>query len=143
MKSIKIALIILTFAASGGIFAQAQNIMWVLPSMETASGDNANYEASGKLGKSDNTKSETDDFTPSTDYSISNHGICSITFSLVKPGFVNIKIYDEKGNVVDELARSTFGAGTHEVKWNSSKFSAGSYYYSLITGEYSKTKKIK
>jgi flagellar hook assembly protein FlgD len=143
MKSIKTALIILTLAASCGIFAQAKNNMWVIPSMETAFSETTNYEASGKLGHSEDTKSETDDFTPSTDYSISNKSICSITFSLVKPGFVNIKIYDEKGNVIDELARSSFGAGSHEVKWNSSKFSAGSFYYSLITEEYSKTKKIK
>ncbi|HMQ78206.1 MAG TPA: T9SS type A sorting domain-containing protein [Ignavibacteria bacterium] len=83
------------------------------------------------------------DFTSAGDYYNSQSNLSVISFTLTKPGFVNIKIYDQKGNTIDELARSSFGKGAHEVKWNSSKMQEGSYYYSIITEEFSVTKKIK
>ena len=66
-----------------------------------------------------------------------------INFSLSKPGYVNIKIYNEFGKTVDELAKSTFGEGEHRVKWNSGIFPQGTYYYSVVTSEFSEIKKIK
>lgn len=73
---------------------------------------------------------------------VSNNSV-SIMFNLEKAGFVNIKIYDETGKVIDELARSSFGSGSHELTWNASKFPKGNYYCSVITEEYSQTKKLK
>jgi len=67
----------------------------------------------------------------------------SIRFRLLHPGFVSIKIYDNSGKTIDEIARSSFVAGNHEVKWNRSKFSKRIYYYSIVSAEFSKTEKIK
>lgn len=83
-----------------------------------------------------------EDFTPSFDYFNSALGKTNITFELKKPGYVNIRIYDAAGNTVDELMKSTFGAGRHEITWNSSMFPSGKYYYSIITSEFSITKKL-
>lgn len=83
-----------------------------------------------------------EDFTPSYDYYNSARGKSNITFELKKPGYINIRIYDDEGNKVDELMKSTFGAGSHEIVWNSSKFPSGKYYYSIITSEFSVTKKL-
>lgn len=83
------------------------------------------------------------DFTPAYDHENTLAGICVITFKLNDPGFVNIKIYDEFGNTLDEIARSSFSAGLHTVKWNRTKFSSRVIYYSIITKEFSETRKIK
>lgn len=82
-------------------------------------------------------------FLPSDDYNNSYSETTVIKFYLSQPGFVNIKIYDNKGNTIEEIARSSFSSGVHEVVWNKSKFPKNSYYYSIITGDYSETKKIQ
>lgn len=89
------------------------------------------------------TKINPSDFTPAADFYVSNTFMKAVTFKLTKPGFVSIKIYDDKGNTIDELARSSFSEGEHVIKWNSEKLPAGNYYYSVITGEYSITRKLK
>lgn len=140
MKFTKKAVITLIFFISAAAYSQNQvNTVWESPSYE------AGYKmASGmtNINSAIETGSQSD-FTPALDYKISEEGLMVITFTLTKTGFVNIKIYDEKGNTVDEIKRSSFTAGEHEIKWNSSKFTNGSYYCSVITGEFSKTKKIK
>lgn len=83
-----------------------------------------------------------EDFSPSYDFRNSAGERSNITFMLRKPGYVNIRIYDAAGKTVDELLTSTFGAGSHEIVWDPSKFPSGKYYYSLITSEYSITKQL-
>lgn len=143
MNFIKKATSALIFLAATMAYSQnAQDIVWEKPTLESGS-----YTASGISGSNDKYSAKENesstDFTPAAEYNNSFSSLSIITFSLDKPGFVNIRIYDEKGNTVDEIARSSFGAGEHELKWNSSKFGAGSYYCSIITGEFSTTKKIK
>jgi hypothetical protein len=143
MNFIKKATSALIFLTATLTYSQnAQDIVWERPTLESGS-----YTASGISGSNDKYSAKenesTTDFTPAYDYKNSLNSLSIITFSLNKPGFVNIRIYDEKGNTVDEIARSSFGAGKHELKWNSSKFGASSFYCSIITGEFSTTKKIK
>lgn len=132
-----------TFFAIISINSQTvNNFKWELPSYEIkfrgTIGSNNSYDENKITVNNSNS-----DFTPSMDFYNTRSSLTIITFTLTKPGFVNIKIYDEKGNTIDELARSSFSEGDHEVKWNNSKFSSGSFYYSIITGEYSITKKLK
>lgn len=79
---------------------------------------------------------------PADDIKNNLNEISTISFNLNSPGFVSIKIYDSKGKTIDEIAKSSFGAGEHEVKWNGSKFPKGSYYCSVVTSEYSTTKRL-
>lgn len=119
-----------------------KNMIWEVPSYEMKfQGTMGSNKLPGEESNIENISKA--DFTPAGDFYYSQLSLSVISFSLTKPGFVNIKIYDEKGNTIDELARSSFGEGDHEVKWNRTKFSAGSYYCSIITGEYSITRKIK
>jgi len=133
--------LILAFLVSFPIYSQSvKDVNWEKPSYEV--------ESRGSMGSSGMTNKKipsenSSDFTPAGDFYNSQVNLSVISFTLTKPGFVSIKIYDEKGNTIDELARSSFGKGINEVKWNSAKFQTGSYYYSVITGEYSITKKIK
>lgn len=86
--------------------------------------------------------SEKKNFMPHDDFVNTSGSLQTIEFTLQYPGFVSIKIYDEKGNTIDELARSSFGSGSHEVKWNQEKVKTVGYFYSVVTSEFSETKKL-
>lgn len=136
------ALLFTFFAIFSSRSQSVNDINWERPSYEKLP---KGIMASGDLTEKNTgvEKNSNSDFTPAGDFYNSQKSLSVISIVLTKPGFVNIKIYDEKGNTVDELARSSFGKGEHKVNWNSSKFPAGTYYYSVITSEYSITKKIK
>lgn len=140
MKFKLTASLFFTFMAVFSISSQSVNdVNGGVPSYELKS---RGTMGSNKLSeeKVNTEKNINSDFTSAGDYYNSQSSLNVISFTLTRPGFVNIKIYDEKGNTIDELARSSFSEGDHVVKWNSSKFSAGTFYYSIITGEYSITK---
>lgn len=133
--SIQIALFSLVFLVlftASNIYSQETNKIKKIyfPSVEK-------YSGSGE------SETGAKDFLPSTEYSDQVNKQTHISFTLSKPGYVNIKIYNADGNTVDELARSTFSEGSHEVVWNSNKFPDGTYYYSVISSEFSEIKKIK
>ena len=113
-----------------GIFSvnsqSVNNVIWETPSYEM------NFRGTTGSNKSPGEKSTPIlysgfDFTSAGDYYNSQSSLSVISFTLTKPGFVNIKIYDEKGNTIDELARSSFGKGAHLVKCNRTKVKVGSY----------------
>lgn len=139
MKSATIISLLFFFLVISANSQTFKDVEWIKPSYEI------NYNGSIASGKQpeENKNINNSEFTPAGDYYNSYADINIISFSLNKPGFVNIKIYDDKGNTVDEISRSSFGAGTHEIKWNNSKFKNGTYYCSIITSEFSTTKKIK
>lgn len=119
-----------------------KDMKWELPSCEIKlTGSMGSGSLPGEIGEKVTERNS--DFTSAGDFYNSLNTNNVIEFKLTKPGFVNIKIYDVKGNTIDELARSSFSKGDHKVTWNSSKFSEGTFYYSVITGEYSITKKLK
>lgn len=59
----------------------------------------------------------------------------NITFSLEKANDVIIKVYDNLGKVVEELANERFDAGSHVVTFDGSELSTGTYYYQLIVND--------
>jgi len=66
----------------------------------------------------------------------------AISFTLVKPGNVTVDIFNSAGQKVDTIVNTTMTAGSHSVTWNASKFSAGVYFYTVKSGEFSKTMKM-
>ncbi len=66
----------------------------------------------------------------------------SISFSLPKSDFVNIKIYDILGNQVDQVTNKFYDIGNHIVSWNGQNFSAGLYFYVLETSNQHISKKM-
>jgi len=68
--------------------------------------------------------------------------ITQIHYELHTPGFVSLKVYDILGNVVETLVEKIEYAGLHSVEWGGTNFSSGIYFYRLITGEFSETKKM-
>jgi flagellar hook assembly protein FlgD len=66
----------------------------------------------------------------------------TINFSLVKAGKVTVEIFNAAGQKVDTLINTSMNAGPHSVTWNASKFSGGVYFYTVKSGETSRTMKM-
>jgi hypothetical protein len=65
-----------------------------------------------------------------------------IDFILPAAGDVKIEIYNLRGQLVETLIDDQLSAGRHTASWNASDHSSGVYFYRLIAGEKSVTKKM-
>jgi flagellar hook assembly protein FlgD len=66
----------------------------------------------------------------------------SISFTLAKAGRVTIDIYNAAGQKIETVVNASMNAGSHSVAWNASKYSAGVYFYTVRSGDFSKTMKM-
>ncbi len=65
-----------------------------------------------------------------------------INYQLPASNFASLKIYDVLGNKVATLVNEKQNSGTYSVDWNASNYSGGVYFYKLIAGEFTQTKKM-
>ncbi len=63
-------------------------------------------------------------------------------FQMPKSGNVKLTIYDITGKEVEVMLNEHLQAGTYEVDWNAAEYSSGVYFYSLITNEFTQTRKM-
>ncbi|MFZ4590732.1 MAG: T9SS type A sorting domain-containing protein [Ignavibacteria bacterium] len=66
----------------------------------------------------------------------------NVKFSIVKSGDVKIVVYDVMGREVQTLLNERLNAGTYEVKFDGSGLTSGVYFYRMVTGEFTKTKRM-
>jgi photosystem II stability/assembly factor-like uncharacterized protein len=66
----------------------------------------------------------------------------NIVFDLAKYGNVRLEIYNVNGRKIDNLINGNMNAGHYSVQWDASAYSSGVYFYKLISGEFSETKKM-
>lgn len=66
----------------------------------------------------------------------------TIKFSLERPEFVNIKVYNILGKVVAEVANGDYLEGVHSINFNGDGLSSGQYFYRISTKRFTKTKKM-
>ena len=66
----------------------------------------------------------------------------TISFSLVDAGDVSVDVFNVAGQKVDTVANGFMDAGSHSVVWDASGFSAGVYFYTVKSGDFSKTLKM-
>jgi len=66
----------------------------------------------------------------------------NIRYRLLNTGDVKLSVYDILGNEVSTLVNEKQKAGTHEITFNAGIISSGIYFYRLIAGKYSETKKM-
>ena len=66
----------------------------------------------------------------------------TIEFSVPKKDNVKIVIYDAIGKAVSTVVNSQLEPGSYKVNFESNNLASGIYYYSLISGEFSITKKM-
>jgi hypothetical protein len=55
---------------------------------------------------------------------------------------VRLRVFDALGQEVATLVDETHMSGEYTVSWRAATFPSGVYFYSLIAGNYSQTKKM-
>lgn len=66
----------------------------------------------------------------------------TISFNLPNAEFTSLKVYDILGKQVAVLCEEELVSGNHSIIWDASNNSSGIYFYKLISGNYSETKKM-
>jgi len=66
----------------------------------------------------------------------------TINFTTAQAGNVSVTIYNIAGQKIDTLHEGFLSAGSHMLTWDASNFSAGVYFYTVTTGDFSKTLKM-
>ena len=66
----------------------------------------------------------------------------TIGFTLANAGNVNIDVFNVAGQKVDTLVNDFMEAGSNSVVWDASEFSAGVYFYTVKSGNFTKTLKM-
>lgn len=68
--------------------------------------------------------------------------VTKFRFDIKRSGNVKINIFDIGGKAVKELLNSNMEAGTFEVDWNAAEYPSGVYFYRLVSGDFTDTKKM-
>jgi len=66
----------------------------------------------------------------------------TISFSIPADGHVTVDIYNVAGQKVESLVNDFMNTGKHSVVWDVSGFSAGMYFYTVKSGDFTKTMKM-
>ncbi len=67
--------------------------------------------------------------------------VTTISYKLPKSEFVNLSIYNTRGQLVETLINRQIQSGYHFVKWDGSNVGSGVYFYRISAGDYSATGK--
>jgi len=66
----------------------------------------------------------------------------TISFTLAEAGNISVEVYNVAGQKVDTIVNEFMDSGKHSIVWDSNGFSAGVYFYTVKSGDYSKTMKM-
>ncbi len=66
----------------------------------------------------------------------------TIEYSIPEASFVVLKIYDILGGEVASLVKENKSSGKHSVKFNASNLPSGIYFYRIVSGNFTATKKL-
>lgn len=65
-----------------------------------------------------------------------------IGFTLQRSGFTSLKVYDTLGKEIATPVYEQMNAGTYEERFDGGRLASGVYFYRLISGDYSATKRL-
>jgi len=65
-----------------------------------------------------------------------------ISFSLMRAGFVSLKVFDSLGREIGTLVSAMMGPGRYDAPWEARQISSGIYYYTLTTAHSRETKRM-
>jgi hypothetical protein len=82
------------------------------------------------------------DFVLSQNYPNPFNPSTRISYFVPKESFVSIKVYDFLGREVTTLVSEIKSTGSYELSFDASNLPSGTYFYALITDNYSATKKM-
>jgi acyl-CoA thioesterase FadM len=66
----------------------------------------------------------------------------TIKYHIAEAGHVALKVYDLIGNEIASLVNKEQNAGSYQTVWNADNHSSGVYFYTLQTGNFTRTKKL-
>jgi len=66
----------------------------------------------------------------------------TIRFSLERPGFARLSIYNLLGQEVATICATDLGAGQHTMKWDARNLPSGVYFYRLESDRFDETKRL-
>ena len=66
----------------------------------------------------------------------------TINFSITRPGFTSLKVYDMLGKEVATLVNGNLQAGSYSADFNAANLTSGIYFYRLETDGFSSVKKM-
>lgn len=66
----------------------------------------------------------------------------NIKFEIPKNSFTTIAIFDALGRQIETLSSKNLTAGVYAVSWDASSYPSGIYFYTIISGEFSDSKKM-
>lgn len=66
----------------------------------------------------------------------------TILFDIVRSGFTELKIYDINGRLVSNPVSEYLSPGKYNIPFNAAGMSSGIYYYRVISGQFTQTKKM-
>jgi hypothetical protein len=66
----------------------------------------------------------------------------NIRYQIQKAGMVKISVYNMLGKEIETLVNEKHSPGTYEVSWVGTGYPSGVYFYKLIAGDYSETRKM-
>ena len=90
----------------------------------------------------DDKRAQTPNFNLNQNYPNPFNPTTTINYQLKKSGYIELKIYNIKGQLVDTLVKGNQNAGDHSVIWNAKGISSGMYFYQIsVDGQLTKTKK--
>ena len=65
-----------------------------------------------------------------------------IEFSITNTSQVSLEVFNIKGEKVNQLLNEELNAGKYQFKFDASQLSSGLYFYKIVSGKYSATKKM-
>ncbi len=68
--------------------------------------------------------------------------VTKIKFDIPKSAFTEIKIYDNLGREIYTLVSQEITAGKYEVEWNAVNYPSGVYYYKILSGGFTDSRKM-
>jgi len=122
-----------TLFEGSGYGAGVQNINWI--AQDSATGIITNGEVAVE-------EAGQNAFSVDAAYPNPANPTTTIGFTLAEAGHVSVDIYNVAGQKVDTLVNGEMSIGNHSVVWDASQFSAGVYFYTVKSGNYSKTMKV-
>jgi hypothetical protein len=84
----------------------------------------------------------TDNFWLEQNYPNPFNPVTRIKFAIDRAEQVKLEVYNITGQKVVTLLDQNLKAGEHEIAWNASNVASGVYFYKLIYGSLSMTKKM-
>ncbi len=88
------------------------------------------------------TEGKPTNFELSQNYPNPFNPLTKIKISIAEPGLVKLSVFNSLGQKVKDLISYYMQTGTYEINFDAEEFSSGTYFYRLVTNNFSQTRKM-